>query len=55
MIIQEIYNNLIHTYSDNKLKIQQIETGIIYDEAIDKIPCPYTYAETNIAIIAEEE
>jgi hypothetical protein len=31
------------------MKLKQIETGIIYEEAIDSIPCKYTYEE-----IAEE-
>lgn len=41
-------NNLIKHYSDENFKIKQIETGIIYDEAIDVMPCRYTYEETNI-------
>lgn len=41
-------NNLIRHYSDENFKIKQIETGIIYDEAIDVMPCRYTYEETNI-------
>lgn len=41
-------NNLIKHYSDENFKIKQIETGIIYDEAIDVMPCRYTYEETDI-------
>lgn len=41
-------NNLIRHYSDENFKIKQIETGIIYDEAIDVMPCRYTYEETDI-------
>ena len=49
MIKTEILeNNLIRHYSDDNFKIKQIETGIIYDEAIDVIPCRYTYEETDI-------
>ena len=44
----------IRHYSDLDYKIQQIETGIIYDDAVDYIPCMYTYAETNIPIESEE-
>lgn len=40
------------TYSE-AFKIRQIETGIIYDEAIDVLPCRYTYEETDMPI--EEE
>lgn len=49
MIIQELTaNNLAHTYSNKGMKIKQIETDIIYDEAIDATPCRYTYEETDI-------
>ena len=48
MIIQELINNLTHTYSNKDVKIKQIETGIVYDEAFDISPCPYTYEETDI-------
>lgn len=37
--------DLIKTYSDLYL-IKQLETGIIYDEAID-VPGRYTYVETD--------
>lgn len=30
-----------------RYKIKQVETGIIYDEAIDKMPCIYTYECTD--------
>lgn len=42
--------NLFRTYSDENFKIRQIETGIIYDEAIDVENAPYTYEETDILI-----
>lgn len=50
MIIQEMIilksgRELIKTYSD-MYAIQQVETGIIYDEAID-VPGKYTYKETK--------
>ncbi len=50
MIKQEEVNGLIRSYSDKGNKIRQIETNIIYDEAIDINPCPYTYEETDEAI-----
>ncbi len=58
MIITEFYLtrqdgvNLYHTYSDNGVMIQQVETGNQYDEAID-VEGLYTYTETDIPI--EEE
>ena len=52
MIVTEYLNNktLIRHYSDLNLMILQNETGIKYSEAIDIIPCIYTYSETNIPI-----
>ena len=37
-------------YSDKNLKLRQIETGNIYEDAVDVIPCKYTYEETDIPI-----
>ena len=45
----------LHTYSDKKFYILQVETSNIYDEAYDVIPCRYTYKETNEEIVIEEE
>ena len=48
MIIQKIIqDNRIHTYSDSGYKILQKETNILYQDAIDINPNPYTYQETN--------
>jgi hypothetical protein len=46
--------NFIKHYSDSGFKIRQIETGILYDEANDLVPCRYTYEESDIPIIEEE-
>ena len=46
-------NTLIRHYSDANFMILQNETGIKYSEAVDVIPCRYTYAETDEKI--EEE
>lgn len=46
--------NFIKHYSDSGFKIRQVETGALYDEANDVVPCRYTYEETNIPIIEEE-
>ena len=47
---------LNRTYSDQDLMIRQIETGNVYDDAIDVEGAPYTYEETDqvIEISAEE-
>ena len=39
--------NLYRTYSDKNFKIKQVETGIIYDEAVDVEDSTYTYIETE--------
>lgn len=43
--ITEDGHTLIHTWSD-EFMIKQVETGLIYDEAID-VPGKYTYIETE--------
>lgn len=47
--------NLIKTYSDAGLMIQQKQTGAIYEEAIDVDSTGYTYIETDTPIEEEEE
>lgn len=39
--------DLIRTKSDSNLKIKQLETGLVFEEAIDSYPTVYTYEETN--------
>lgn len=42
------HDNLIRTYSDDETKnILQVETGIVYDDAVDVYPCRYTYEEVD--------
>ncbi len=38
---------LYRTYSDENFRIRQIETGIIYNEAIDVEDTVFTYEETE--------
>lgn len=48
MVIEEILNErLVKHYSDKGVTLLQVETGIEYDEAVDVIPCRYTYKETD--------
>ena len=42
-------NTLIRHFSDEGKMIRQVETGAIYSEAIDVVPCRYTYEETGEA------
>lgn len=56
MIVREYYDMrfdgvaLYRTYSNANLRIRQVETGAIYDEAIDVDGAPYTYEETDETI-----
>ena len=47
-------NTFLHTYSDSNFYIEQIETGSVYDETYDVIPCRFTYRETDKLIEKEE-
>ena len=56
MLIEEmISETLVRHYSDEGFKVLQKETGILYDDAVDVIPCRYTYEETDIPIEEPEE
>ena len=55
MILQEKYNeDLIRTYSDENKRIIQVETGYIYDDAIDVKDSNYTYIESDQYILNGE-
>lgn len=47
MIVTEMIDDRIRHYSDQGLKILQVETGKLYEDAVDIVPCPYTYDETD--------
>lgn len=61
MIVKDFYTTrydgvkLYRNYSNEGFKIRQIETGAIYDEAIDVENAPYTYEETDELIVVPEE
>lgn len=56
MIRIEIYGHwkdgttLIRTWSDLDMMIRQVESGTLYEEAIDVEPVRYTYEETDVPI-----
>lgn len=54
MILPEMIDGRIRRYSDQGLKILQVETGRVYEDAVDIIPCPYTYEETDEPIETHE-
>jgi len=54
MILTEIIDHgtvqVIRHYSDNNLRLRQVETNELFDDAIDVMPCAFTYEETDIPI-----
>ena len=50
MVLMETINDRVRHYSDNGMMLRQIETGALYEDAVDVTPCPYTYEETDIPI-----
>lgn len=57
MLQSELIENgeRIHHWSDAGLKIRQVETGIVYDDAVDVMPCLYSYEETDEPIEEADE
>lgn len=57
MLQSELIENgeRIHHWSDEGLKIRQVETGIVYDDAVDVMPCRYSYEETDEPIEEADE
>ena len=45
----------IRHWSDAGKKIRQVETGNLYDDAVDVVPCRYTYEETDIPVEPSDE
>ena len=55
MIKQEIIDNtVVRHWSDAGVKIRQIETDTLWNDAVDILPCAFTYEETDIPIDDEE-
>ena len=57
MIKTELLNDgtLIKHYSDAGFMLLQVETGAMYSDPIDVVPCRYTYEETTELIDGDEE
>ncbi len=49
MVVEEFLNDrkLVRHYSDCGMMLLQKETGLLYIDAIDVVPCKYTYEETD--------
>ena len=51
MLVEEMLTpTRVHHYSDEGMMIRQVETGILYEDAVDNAPCKYTYEETDVPI-----
>ena len=50
IIKETLENGLVRHYSDSDKMIKQVETGVLYSDAIDVEPCDYTYEETDVVI-----
>ena len=57
MIKTEFLNDgtLIKHYSDAGFMLLQVETGAMYSDPIDVVPCKYTYEETEEPVEGDEE
>lgn len=53
--IEYLTETLIKHYSDEGYMLLQNETGEKYAEPIDRIPCIYTYTETDELIVIEDD
>ena len=47
--------DLIRHYSDKGMYILQKETGLEFEDAVDTLPCKYTYEETDKPIEQVED
>ncbi len=56
MIIREdIGNDLIKTYSDQHVMIRSLETGFLYEDAIDPARFNRQYEETDIPCSTDDD
>ena len=55
MVRSETINNMVvRHYSDQNKMIRQVETDTLWTDAVDVVPCQFTYEETSIDIPDEE-
>lgn len=47
VVTQTINETLVRHFSDTGMLIRQAETGVLYGEAVDAVPCRYAYEETT--------
>lgn len=56
MILSELLQEgmVIRHWSDQNVMLRQVETGHLYVDAVDVMPCRFTYEETNEPIEEDE-
>ena len=47
VLVEQVSEMCVRHYSDQGFKLRQVETGELFDDAIDVIPCQFTYVETS--------
>lgn len=52
---EQITPKRVRHYSDIGMMIRQVETDILYEDAVDNEPCKYSYEETETPISEQEE
>lgn len=50
---EQVSEMCVRHYSDKGLRLRQVETGILYDDAVDMISCRFLYKKTNEPINIE--
>lgn len=54
VVCEAIGSKFVNHYSDEGYYIRQNETGNAYENAVDIVPCRYTYTETDDKIPERE-
>ena len=55
MVAEEIIDNtVVRHWSDAGVKLRQIETDTLWNDAVDVLPCAFTYEETDIPVDDED-
>ena len=55
MIIIENLGMVERRYSDKNVKLRKVEDGTLWNDAVDVIPCRFTYEETETPIDLDPE
>lgn len=55
MIIIENLEMVERRYSDKNVKLRKVEDGTLWNDAVDVIPCRFTYEETETPIDPDTE